>query len=249
MTYDFEPRATMLPKEWKRFLTIVFHTVCINGASIPVPIALLLNNDYGLSNTSSNILPEPIRSDSGPAKPDLNATRESLNLTAGEDAFGWTHFVTLGIQRTQSLFPGAVPVSIKTYSCDGFDYPRWHYLDCYTIAFSGPFSTSSVSIEGRWDQVKASMPHWDVPLHSAGSRSSLPVVPWPPFVTLEDAEGLARSMGHTQPYHAVTLEGVRGGGNSFSYKFSSREVQDWHFSFHDVTVGRVTNGTEGVSGS
>lgn len=239
VTYEFRPRATMLLKAWK-ILMLALHTVCINGATLPISIALPLNNEYELSNISSGL---------GRAKLDLNATQLFPNVTAGQNVFSWTHFVAIGVRRTQSLFPGTLPVFIKTYSCDTFDYPKWTYLDCYNITFSGPDPTSSASIRGRWDQVKAHTPYWEVPLRSQGTPSSLPVVPWRPFVALEAAEELAKSMGHTQSYHTVTLEGIQGSRNSFYYKFSSREVQPWHFSFHDVTLGRGGNGTDGLSGS
>lgn len=249
VTYEFEPGATMLRKAWRILLMFALHTVCIHGATIPVPIVLPLNNEHELSNITMNSLSGPIDSGLGPAKPDLNATKVFPNVTAGQNDFSWTQFVAIGIQRTQSLFPGTLPISINTSSCDAFDYPHWEYLDCYTIAFSGPTSTYSASIKGRWHQHKAHIPYWEVPLRSQGTQSSLPVVPWPPFVTLEAAEELARSMGHTQSYHTVTLEGVQGSRESFYYKFISREVQPWHFSFHDVTLERVGNGSDEVTGS
>ncbi len=236
----------MLPTTWETLLTIALLTLCIDGATMPPSIAVLLNNEHELSNTSSEGLSNPINSQR-PPKPDLNATRVSSNETAGHNDLSWLQFVSIGIQRTKSLFPGTLPISIKTYSCNGHDYSHWHYLDCYTIAFSGLNPTSSASIEGRWDQMKADIPYWNVPVQSIGRQLSPPIVPWPPFVALDDVEGLARSMGHTHRYHTVTLEGVQGSRNSFYYKFYSREVEPWHFSFHDAMLDTVAKGTEEVS--
>ncbi len=231
----------MLNTTWKILLTIALLILCIDGATIPVSIAVFLNNEHELSNASSDGLSEPINSQ-GPAKSDLNATGVSPNGTAGQNNLSWSRYVTIGIQRTKSLFPGTLPISIKTYSCDGHDYSHWHYLNCYTIAFSGLNPTSSASIEGRWDQMKADIPYWNVPVQSIGRQLSPPIVPWPPFMALDDVEGLARSMGHTHRYHTVTLEGVQGSRNSFYYKFYSREVEPWHCSFHDAMLDTVANG-------
>ena len=231
----------MLNTTWKILLTIALLILCIDGATIPVSIAVFLNNEHELSNASSDGLSEPINSQ-GPAKSDLNATGVSPNGTAGQNNLSWSRYVTIGIQRTKSLFPGTLPISIKTYSCDGHDYSHWHYLNCYTIAFSGLNPTSSASIEGRWDQMKADIPYWNVPVQSIGRQLSPPIVPWPPFMALDDVEGLARSMGHTHRYHTVTLEGVQGSRNSFYYKFYSRVVEPWHCSFHDAMLDTVANG-------
>lgn len=235
----------MLPTTWEILMATALLTFCMHCATIPTSIAVLLDNELELSNTSDS-LSEPINS-LAPAKPDLNATRVSSNGTAGQNDLSWSRFVTIGIQRTKTLFPSTLPISIKTYSCDGHDYSHWHYLDCYTIGFSGLNPTNSASIEGRWDQIKADIPYWNVPVQSTSGRSSPPIVPWPPFMALDDVENLARSMGHTHRYHTVTLEGVQGSSNSFFYNFYSREVEPWHFSFHDTMVDTVANGTEEVS--